>query len=49
MRTGINAEKLAYVMELKNLRRGRITEYAERYRATYYPGKSVWDVMRDII
>ncbi len=43
----INAEKLSYVMELKNLRRGRIAEYAERYPATYYPGMSVWDVIRD--
>lgn len=33
---GIDAEKLAFVLELKNERRGRIREYAERYpRATY--------------
>jgi glutamate dehydrogenase (NADP+) len=35
---GINAEKLAYVMDLKNVRRGRIKEYADKFRgATYTP------------
>jgi glutamate dehydrogenase (NADP+) len=35
---GIDAEKLAYVMELKNLRRGRMAEYTQRYPgATYTP------------
>ena len=35
---GIDAEKLAWVQELKNVRRGRITEYAERFAgATYTP------------
>ena len=35
---GINADKLAFVMELKNVRRGRIKEYAEKYKkATYTP------------
>ncbi len=44
---GIDAEKLAYVLELKNLRRGRISEYAQRYKVPYYPNKSVWDVIRE--
>jgi glutamate dehydrogenase (NADP+) len=45
---GIDANKLAYVMELKNVRRGRIKEYAEKYpKAKYYEKKSVWDVIRD--
>jgi glutamate dehydrogenase (NADP+) len=45
---GIDANKLAYVMELKNVRRGRIKEYAEKYpNAKYYDKKSVWDVIRD--
>jgi glutamate dehydrogenase (NADP+) len=45
---GIDANKLAYVMELKNVRRGRIKEYAEKYpKAKYYDKKSVWDVIRD--
>jgi len=33
---GISAEKLAYVMELKNVRRGRIQEYAAKYRSATY-------------
>jgi glutamate dehydrogenase (NADP+) len=35
---GISAEKLAFVMQLKNVKRGRIKEYADKYRsATYTP------------
>jgi glutamate dehydrogenase (NADP+) len=35
---GIDADKLAFVMELKNVRRGRIKEYSEKYKnATYTP------------
>ena len=42
---GINAEKLAWVMELKEVRRGRIAEYAERFKtAKYYPDKRPWGV-----
>jgi len=45
---GIDGEKLAYVLELKNIRRGRIREYATRYKeAVCYEGKSVWDVIRE--
>lgn len=33
---GIDSEKLAFVMELKNVRRGRIKEYAERFRSAVY-------------
>lgn len=40
---GVDAEKLQYVMELKNIRRGRIKEYADKYpNATYYEGKRPW-------
>jgi glutamate dehydrogenase (NADP+) len=42
---GIDREKLAYVMDLKNIRRGRIKEYAEEYDVKYYDGLSVWDVV----
>jgi len=46
---GIGAEKLAWVMELKEIRRGRIAEYAERYKtAQYYPGKKPWGVKCDL-
>jgi len=45
---GIDREKLAFVMDLKNNRRGRIKEYVEKYtNAKYFDGKSVWDVIRD--
>ena len=45
---GIDTEKLAYVMDIKNVRRARIKEYVAKYpNAKYYDGKSVWDVIRD--
>jgi glutamate dehydrogenase (NADP+) len=43
---GIDRDKLQYVMELKNIRRGRIKEYAENYDVPYYPDLSVWDVVK---
>jgi glutamate dehydrogenase (NADP+) len=46
---GIDEEKLAYVFELKNERRGRIKEYVEEYpNATYHEGTGVWNVPVDI-
>lgn len=43
---GIDAEKLRYVMELKNFRRGRVREYAEQYStARYYEGKRPWGLV----
>ncbi len=46
---GIDAARLAYVMDLKNNRRGRIAEYAERYpSATFVAGKKPWDVATDV-
>lgn len=45
---GINKVKLDYVMDLKNNRRGRIKEYADKYPdVVYYEGKGVWDVIRE--
>lgn len=45
---GIDAEKLAWVMELKNVRRGRISEYAEQFKgATYVEGERPWNVPCD--
>ncbi|MDP7286459.1 MAG: NADP-specific glutamate dehydrogenase [Phycisphaerae bacterium] len=45
---GICAEKLAYIMELKNVRRGRIKEYVEKYPgATYLDGQRPWGVKCD--
>lgn len=44
---GIDADKLAYVMELKNVKRGRIKEYAEKYGVEYVEGKTPWGVKCD--
>ena len=44
---GIDRQKLDYVLELKNVRRGRIREYAEQYNVPYYANQSVWDVIRE--
>jgi len=46
---GITPEKLAYVFELKNERRGRIKEYADEYpSASYHEGTGVWSVPVDV-
>ncbi|MDN5349054.1 MAG: glutamate dehydrogenase [Bacteroidales bacterium] len=45
---GIDAEKLAWVMNLKNVRRGRISEYAEKFGATYVEGERPWSVKCDV-
>ncbi len=44
---GIDQKKLAYVMELKNIKRGRIKEYAEKYGCEYLANKRPWDVTCD--
>jgi glutamate dehydrogenase (NADP+) len=44
---GIDSKKLDYVLELKNVKRGRITEYANKYKSTVYEGKNVWEVIRE--
>lgn len=44
---GIDCEKLRFVFELKNYRRGRIREYAEKYNVPYFANQSVWDVVRE--
>ena len=46
---GIDAEKLAWVMDLKNVRRGRIKEYTDRFpRAKFLPGARPWGVKCDL-
>jgi len=46
---GIDEEKLAWIMGLKNARRGRIREYAEHFeRAEYYPDQKPWGVKCDL-
>ena len=44
---GFDAEKLAYVMELKNVKRGRMSEYVKKYpTAKYYEGKKPWGLVK---
>jgi glutamate dehydrogenase (NADP+) len=45
---GITKEKLAFVMELKNIKRGRIQEYADKYGVEYVAGKRPWFVKCDV-
>jgi len=46
---GIDADKLSFVMELKNVKRGRISEYVNKYpNASFYEGKTPWEVTCDI-
>ncbi|MFO7916400.1 MAG: NADP-specific glutamate dehydrogenase [Candidatus Krumholzibacteriales bacterium] len=45
---GIDEEKLNYVMELKNVKRGRIKEYAEEYGVDYHEGEKPWKIKCDI-
>lgn len=45
---GITKEKLAFVFELKNVKRGRIREYADKYGVTYLEGKNPWSIKCDI-
>ena len=46
---GIDAEKLAYVMQLKNVFRGRIKEYVQQYpTAQYFEGQRPWSIKCDI-
>jgi len=44
---GIDAKKLAFVMDLKNIRRGRIKEYADKYGCEFHEGRP-WSVNCDI-
>jgi glutamate dehydrogenase (NADP+) len=39
---GITREKLAFAMDLKNNRRGRISEYAEKFKCEYFEGAGLW-------
>jgi len=44
---GIDDEKLAFVLDLKNVRRGRIKEYAEKFSVEYLEGKRPWGIKCD--
>jgi len=45
---GIDEEKLAYVFHLKNVRRGRIKDYADKYNAKYFDGQTPWGIKCDL-
>lgn len=45
---GIDKEKLEYVMELKNVKRGRIKEYADKFGCEYHEGKRPWFAPCDV-
>lgn len=46
---GIDDEKLAFVLELKNIKRGRIQEYCDKYpNAKYFEGQRPWGIRCDI-
>ena len=46
---GIDRDKLNYIMDLKNVRRGRISAYTEQYpNAKYYSGERPWSISCDI-
>lgn len=47
-KAGITAEKLTFLMELKNEKRGRIKEYADKFKCEYHAGKTPWAVACDI-
>ena len=46
---GINEEKLAFIMDLKNIKRGRISKYVDKYRkAKFFKNKTPWNIKCDI-
>tara|TARA_Y100000768_G_scaffold149570_1_gene111665 strand:- start:174 stop:1487 length:1314 start_codon:yes stop_codon:yes gene_type:complete len=45
---GIDNEKLEYVIDLKNNRRGRIKEYADQYNVEYFEGSRPWNIKCDV-
>jgi len=45
---GIKGEKWDFVMDLKNVRRGRIKEYADKYGCEYMEGKRPWSIKCDV-
>lgn len=45
---GVDKNKLKYVLELKNVRRGRIKEYAKEFNCKYFEDKTPWNVKCDI-
>ena len=46
---GISGDRLAYMMDLKNNRRGRIEEYAKEFGVQFFPGKRPWGVEGQLV
>jgi len=46
--TGITKEKLEFIKELKNIKRGRIKEYADHYKCKYFENKTPWFLKCDV-
>ena len=45
---GIDTQKLDFVLDLKNVRRGRIKEYADKFKGVaYFANKSVWELIKE--
>jgi glutamate dehydrogenase (NADP+) len=45
---GIDKEKLEYIMHLKNVKRGRIKEYAKKFGVEYFEGERPWKIEADV-
>jgi glutamate dehydrogenase (NADP+) len=45
---GVSGEKFDFFLELKQVRRGRIKEYAEKFNVDYYPNKRPWEIKCDV-
>lgn len=45
---GITSDKLKYIMKLKNVKRGRIREYAAKYGCEYFEGATPWNIQCDV-
>lgn len=45
---GITKEKLAYIIDLKTVRRGRIKEYADKYNCKFFEGQKPWAIKCDL-
>ena len=45
---GVSPDKLSFIMDLKNVKRGRIKEYADKFGCEFHEGKRPWEVKCDI-
>ena len=45
---GIDPDKLAYVCDMKNIQRCRISDYGDKHNCKYFPGKRPWEIKCDI-